>query len=99
MTVAVTDNPGGLRYEAHLGDRLVGLIRYRMEPGLVVLVHSDVDSDQEATGLGSELVRGALADIRARGLRVAPHCPFIQHYLRDPPEELDLVGADPATPE
>ena len=99
MTVVVTDNPSELRYEAHVGDRMIGLIRYRTEPGLVVLVHSDVDIDQESTGLGSELVRGALEDIRARGLRVVPHCPFIQQYLRDHPEELDLVAVDPALPE
>jgi len=62
-------------------------------------LHSDVDIDQEGTGLGSELVRRALEDIRARGLLMVPYCPFIQQYLRDHPEELALVGADPALPE
>ena len=97
--VIVRDNPRELRYEAHVGDRLVGLIRYRKEPGIVVLVHSDIDLDREATGLGSELVRGALELIRAHDLRVVPHCPFVQEYLRDHPEESDLVAVDPATPE
>jgi predicted GNAT family acetyltransferase len=97
--LVVRDNPLELRYEAHVGDRLVGLIRYRKEPGIVVLIHSDIDLDQEATGLGTELVRGALADIRARGLQVVPHCPFIQGYLREHPEESDLVAIDPALPE
>jgi predicted GNAT family acetyltransferase len=97
--VVVRDNPSELRYEALVGDRLVGLIRYRKEPGIVVLVHSDIDLDREATGLGSELVRGALADIRERGLRVVPHCPFVQGFLRDNPDELDLVAVDPAVPE
>jgi predicted GNAT family acetyltransferase len=97
--LVVRDNPSELRYEAHLHDRLVGIIRYRREPGLVVLVHSEVDLDLEGTGVGSDLVRGALADIRARDLRVVPHCPFILDYLRDHPEEADLVGVDPALPE
>lgn len=97
--LVVRDNPPELRYEAHVDDRLVGLIRYRREPGIVVLVHSDIDLDRESTGLGSELVRGALADIRARDLRVVPHCPFIQEYLRAHPEEMDLVAVDPATPD
>jgi len=30
---------------------------------------------------------------------MVPYCPFIQQYLRDHPEELALVGADPALPE
>lgn len=97
--VVVRDNPRELRYEALAGDRVVGIIRYRQEPGLVVLVHSEVDLDLEHTGVGSELVRGALADIRERDLRVVPHCPFVIDYLRDHPEEADLVGVDPAVPE
>jgi predicted GNAT family acetyltransferase len=97
--LVVRDNPPELRYEAHLGDRMVGIIRYRQEPGLVVLVHSEVDLDLEGEGIGSELVRGALADIRARDLRVVPHCPFVIDYIRDHPDEADLVGVDPAVPE
>jgi predicted GNAT family acetyltransferase len=97
--LVVRDNPSELRYEALADERVVGIIRYRREPGLVVLVHSEVDLALEGTGAGSELVRGALADIRARGLRVVPHCPFIIDYLRRHPEEADLVGVDPAVPE
>ena len=97
--VVVRDNPSELRYEALIDGRLVGLIRYRQEPGLVVLAHSEVDLELEGTGVGSELVRGALADIRARGLLMVPHCPFVIDYLRRHPEELDLVGPDPAVPE
>jgi predicted GNAT family acetyltransferase len=97
--LVVRDNPSELRYEALLDDRLVGIIRYRAEPGLVVLAHSEVDLDLEHSGIGSELVRGALADIRARALRVVPHCPFVLDYIRAHPEEADLVGVDPALPE
>ncbi len=97
--VAVRDNPRELRYEALLDERVVGIIRYRQEPGLVVLAHSEVDLDLEHTGIGSELVRGALADVRARNLRVVPHCPFVLDYIRRHPEEADLVAVDPAVPE
>ena len=97
--VVVRDNPSELRYEALIDGRLVGLIRYRQESGLVVLAHSEVDLELEGTGVGSELVHGALADIRARGLLMVPHCPFVIDYLRRHPEELDLVGPDPAVPE
>lgn len=97
--LAVRDNPRELRYEVLLDDRVVGIMRYRTEPGLVVLVHSEVDLDLEGTGVGSELVRGALEDIRARDLRVVPHCPFVIDYLRRHPEQADLVAVDPALPE
>jgi predicted GNAT family acetyltransferase len=97
--VVVRDNPSELRYEALVDGRMVGLIRYRQEPGVVVLAHSEVDLDREGTGVGSELVRGALADIRARGLGMVPHCPFVIDYLRRHPEDLDRVSRDPAVPE
>jgi predicted GNAT family acetyltransferase len=97
--LVVRDNPEELRYDALLDGRRVGLIRYRTEPGVVVLVHTEVDEAVEGTGVGSQLVRGALDDIRARGLRLVPLCPFVATYLRRHPEYDDLVGTDPATPE
>jgi predicted GNAT family acetyltransferase len=95
----VRDNPTELRYEALRDGAVVGLIRYRVEPGALVLVHTEVDEAVEGTGVGSQLVRGALGDIRARGLRLVPVCPFVAAYLRRHPEDADLVVADPATPE
>jgi uncharacterized protein len=97
--LVVLDNPEELRYEALRDGQLVGLIRYRTEPGVVVLVHTEVDEAVEGTGVGSQLVRGALEDLRARGLRLVPVCPFVAAYLRRHPEEADLLGVDPATPE
>ncbi|HEX4747386.1 MAG TPA: GNAT family N-acetyltransferase [Gaiellaceae bacterium] len=96
--LVVRDNPRELRYEAIAGGRLVGLIRYRREPGVVVLVHSEIDLGLE-DAVGPELVRGALADIRARELRVVPHCQYVIEYIRRHPEESDLVAPDPAVPE
>jgi predicted GNAT family acetyltransferase len=53
----------------------------------------------EGRGLGSRLVAGALDDIRARGLRAVPLCPFAAAYARRHPEYADLVVPDPATPD
>lgn len=97
--VTVRDNPAELRYEVRRGDTLLGQIRYRTEPGLVVLVHTDVATSVEGSGVGSALVAGALDDIRARGLRVVPVCPFVAAYIRRHPDYADLVVPDPATPD
>jgi uncharacterized protein len=97
--VTVADNPDELRYELRTGGELVGEIRYRREPGMVVLVHTEVDPSAEGTGLGSKLVSGALDDIRARGLRVVPVCPFVRAFIRRHAEYRDLVGRDTATPD
>jgi predicted GNAT family acetyltransferase len=41
--------------------------------------------------MGSRLVRGALDDIRGRGLKLVPRCEFVRAYLARHPEESDLV--------
>ena len=97
--LTVRDNPAELRYEILSDGELLGLIRYRVEPGIVVLVHTEVDEAAEGRGVGSRLVKGALDDIRARGLGLVPLCPFVAAYLRRHPEYADLVVRDPATPE
>lgn len=50
-------------------------------------------------GLGTEIVRGAVDDLRARGLKVVPVCPLVAAFIRRHPEYADLVTADDATPE
>lgn len=99
MNAFVTDNPSELRYEIHVGGELAGEIRYRREPGAVVLVHTDIDPRFEGHGLGGQLVQGALDDLRARGLAVVPLCPFVAGFIGRHPEYDDLVTTDMAPPE
>jgi uncharacterized protein len=89
VSLRVSDNPGELRYELHDGDELVGEIRYRRLPGALALVHTEVEPKRH--GLGSDLVKGALDDMRARGLGVVPVCPFVSAYIRRHPEYADLL--------
>jgi len=95
----VRDNPAELRYELLDGDEVVGEILYRTEPGIVVLVHTEIAPSAEGRGLGGHLVAGALDDLRSRGLRVVPLCPFVAAYIRHHPEYDDLVVRDPAIPD
>lgn len=76
----VVDNPAEHRYELWDGDRLAGEIVYREVEGGLALVHTEVEP--RGQGLGTELVRGALDDMRERGLKVVPVCPFVVDYVR-----------------
>jgi predicted GNAT family acetyltransferase len=95
--LTVKDDPTELRYEALREGELVAEIRYLTEPGVVVLVHTEVNPSEEGSGLGSLLVRAALDDIRERGLHVVPVCPFVAAYIRRHPEYADLVIRNPVT--
>jgi predicted GNAT family acetyltransferase len=89
--ISVRDNAAESRYELHVGDRVAGMILYETSPGVVTMVHTEIDPDFEGRGLGSRLIAEALADVRRRGLRVVIRCPFIRHYLTRHPEDGDLV--------
>jgi uncharacterized protein len=96
---SIRDNAKELRYELVQDDNVVGEIRYRREDGAVALVHTEVDPEYEGKGLAGELVEKALQDLRARGLRVIPVCPFVRAWIRRHPEYADIVATDPAMPE
>jgi predicted GNAT family acetyltransferase len=95
----VTDNPQASRYELWLGTTCAGFIQYRAEPGTVLLVHTEVDPALAGQGLGERLVAGALEDLRARGLKLVPLCPFVRAYLRRHPDQTDLVASERAVPQ
>jgi predicted GNAT family acetyltransferase len=87
----VADNRDELRYELWFGETLAGFIKYQSGPGAITLIHTEVDNAFEGRGLGGRLVASALDDIRARGLKLVPVCPFVRAYLRRHPEHKDLV--------
>ncbi len=91
-TPSVTNNEADSRYEIHLDGTVVGFADYTVGPGVIAIPHTEVDPAFEGRGLGSRLARAALDDIRQRGMRVAPHCPFIATYIRRHPEYADLVA-------
>jgi uncharacterized protein len=91
-TVDVRDNPGVGRYEVRADDALAGSTRYTLAADRITFVHTSIRPEHAGAGLGSALARGALDDARARGLAVAPVCPFIAGFIsRHADEYLGLV--------
>src|SRR5437879_6440874 len=91
--LSVANNAERRRYEARVGSEVVGFIAYREAPGRITLIHTEVDPELEGEGVGSQLVAGALDDIRRRGLSIVPLCPFVSAYVRRHPEYSDLVAS------
>ncbi len=92
MTIDVHDNPDESRFEAARDDQPLGFAYYRAEPGRVVFTHTEVRPEAEGEGVGSALVSGALDDVRRRGLRAVPVCPFVRAFIERHPEYADLVA-------
>lgn len=87
----VADNPEERRYEVTVDGEFAGASYYWDREGVRVVTHTEVGDEWEGQGVGSRLIAGMLDDIRARGLRVMPLCPFAAAYIERHPEYGDLV--------
>jgi uncharacterized protein len=67
------------------------LVYYRLAPGVITLMHTEVPPALEGHGIGSKLVRAVLEDIRAQGLTAIPRCPFVSAWMGKHPEFNDLI--------
>jgi predicted GNAT family acetyltransferase len=91
VATEVHDNPDHHRYEIHVDGSFAGFASYRPHPDNRVFLHTEVKPEYEGHGLGSALAKGLLDDVRARGLKVVPLCPFIAGYIGRHSEYADLV--------
>jgi predicted GNAT family acetyltransferase len=91
VAVQVQENPDEQRYEAVVDGEVAGFTAYRMQPGLISFVHTEVQDAFEGRGVGSILIREALEDVRRRGFEVLPFCPFVNSFIAEHREFADLV--------
>jgi predicted GNAT family acetyltransferase len=92
--LVIRDNPDKHRFETDLGDGSVAIAEYTLPKGKIVFSHTEVPPAHEGQGIGSALIRFALAAARERGLQVIPICPFFAAYMKRHEETHDLL--DPA---
>ncbi|MFL6144394.1 MAG: GNAT family N-acetyltransferase [Labedaea sp.] len=92
--VTVRDEPARNRYLALLGDEVAGHLDYRPGEHERVFRHTVVQDGFQGKGVGSALTRAALDDLRAKGLRVRPLCPFVASWISRHPGYLELVADD-----
>ncbi len=71
---------------------VAGYAEYLLGEHIIVFTHTVVEPAFEGKGIGSRLVRFALDDARARGLKVRPKCPFFASYIDAHTAYADLVG-------
>jgi predicted GNAT family acetyltransferase len=90
MSGGVRNNRALNRFELDV-DGHTAFLYYRMAPGTITLVHTEVPPAVAGRGLGSTLVRGVLDAVRALGLKVVAQCPFVAAFMGKHPEFNDLL--------
>jgi hypothetical protein len=87
----VTNEEGRRRFELE-EEGETAFITYIVEGERITLTHTIVPPGIEGRGVGSRLVRGALDDVRERGLMVVPQCSFVRGYIERHEEYRDLLA-------
>lgn len=91
--VEVINNADAGRFEATVDGR-TAYTEYRLLASGMLFPHTEVPTALEGRGVGSALVKAALAFAREKGLKVMPVCPFVASWIRSHPEAHDLVHPD-----
>ena len=86
----IHDTAAEHRYKLTVDGR-TAIAAYTDEGHARVFTHTLVPPELEGHGVGTRLVAGALADVRARGLKIVPRCPFVAAYVERHPEVQDLI--------
>ncbi|MDG4809121.1 GNAT family N-acetyltransferase [Micromonospora sp. WMMD1120] len=92
MSTLVEDNPAKRRFEILVDDALAGFTAYLPRGEVLVFTHTEVDRGFQGRGVGGALIRGTLDQLRARGTKVVPQCPFVAAFIDKHPEYADLVA-------
>jgi predicted GNAT family acetyltransferase len=87
----VRNNPALSRYELDV-DGSTAFANYRLAPGKVIITHTETPPALRGRGIASKLVKGALEQIRADGLKVVAACGFVVDYIDKHPEFADVAA-------
>ena len=88
----VVNNTAKQRYELAV-DGHIAATYYTITGGTITFVHTEVPPELGGKGIGSRLIKGALDQVRAGGLKVIAQCPFVKAYIGKHPDYADLLSA------
>jgi predicted GNAT family acetyltransferase len=91
MPSDVRHNPALSRFELDLAEGTAVAV-YRLADGVMTFTHTETPPRMRGQGIASRLIRGALEQARAMGVRVVPRCPFVGQYIARHPEFRDLLA-------
>ncbi len=73
------------RYEMQT-EHGTAIVEYRVQGDSRIFTHTEVPAADEGKGLGARIVKTALDDTRASGMKIVPACSFVVAYVRRHPE-------------
>jgi uncharacterized protein len=86
----IVNNSEKHRYELAV-DGHVAATYYKIADRVITFIHTEVPPELGGKGIGSKLIRGALDQVRADGLKVIAECPFVKAFIDKNPDYQDLL--------
>ncbi len=90
MNYPLIHNESENQYEFDIKDEKA-LLKYIQQGNALALVHTEVPPDLENQGIAHQLVEKSLDDIRSKGEKIIPICPFVVSFLERNPQYNDLI--------
>lgn len=87
----VHHNEAEHRYELE-ADGGLAIADYQQRGDTLYFTHTEVPPQMQGKGIAAKLMEGAIADVRARGLKMKPVCSYVVAYVRRHPETQDLLA-------
>jgi len=92
-SVTIRKNPENERYVAEIEGAIVAYTVYHIRHGgIYFFVHTEIEEGYKGKGIGAQLVREALDDVRQLGGTVVPLCPYVAAFIGKNPQYDDLVN-------
>ena len=86
----IINNKARNRYELTFDGHLAATY-YSISDGVITFIHTEVPPELGGKGIGSQLIKGALDQVRSEGLKVIAECPFVKAYIGKHPDYADLL--------
>jgi predicted GNAT family acetyltransferase len=90
MIDTVNDNAEKHRFELEIEGQLAAAY-YERSGSVITFEHTEVPAELGGKGVGTRLIKGALDQARAAGLKVVAQCPFVKAWIGKNPAYTDLL--------
>ena len=90
MDYNLVHNQAGKQYEFHIEDK-IARIEYILAKNKIFLTHTEVPVGLEGKGIGSQIIKKVLEEVKKQDLILVPLCPFVAGYIKKHPEWKELV--------
>lgn len=91
MSLPIRDDAARSRFELEAGG-VTAFMNYQRSSNVISLDHTETPVAARGRGLASQLVKGVLDEVRSRGLKIVPRCPFVRAYVERHPEYRNLLA-------